>query len=1021
MITLSREEFAPRRRSEQDEIEGFLRPYVQRALDGTINTRGYGELINAIRAAWNQFYALQTDTEKHQVPHDFIQAVNDTLKKTDRPGATNTTVNTIASWLATAITSHASVKAAEDAEDDLLLEWVDMNDDRVRHAHAEADGQTVKPGESFTVGGEKMPYPGYPGVSIELWINCRCSVRPKLAQEALVATFSTGPDYAAIYDPFRDVSTEERKKDAKAGRALPDGSFPIDNCSDLRNAIQAIGRAKDPAKAKAHIRKRKSALGCPDVDLPDTWAIEEAAAGWGAPSETVTDKPKKKRTACQMEGYEGVTHAGLAVQAMDTGRILMIQRSLDQDDAPDVQGTWEFPGGGLDEGESPEEAARREFAEETGLAVPEGEIVGGWRSEDGVYQGFVHAVDIEREAFGEINPDLAAAEAVNPDDPERRRPDVSAWFSIEQIKAMGCALRPECHNTDWSQFSEGGGDVWQSETDPEEDTMPEDEMTNAARLDALMAATGNLTPWHGVLTVEGKKTGDNRRFSVGSMRTRPLPLPLTWQKVSTDGHDNAVTVARIDREVRVPMEDGTTEIRANGVMLNGVVTEADEVIGLIAEFGRFGVSVDADDATMTMDPETGEREFTDARSAGSCIVAIPAFHEAWVALGEIPEGFYDGGTDLEQVHGEGETADESLVAAVGVPTEQQFVDIAPGKTEDGPGWLTHPVETDRLRDWWASAESGVGWGTPGDFNRCRAKAAEHVKPQYVNGFCANRHYDALGTWPGRGAHAAETLQLTDTTPAEPLTLVASRFTLKASADWFRVPEPDHVQPFVITDEGQVYGHIADWKTCHGNTGAYGECMIAPRSPSGYANFLLGYVETDEGPIPTGCLTIGGGHANGRLSMRDAQRHYDDSTAAWADVHVIDGEHGIWACGWVRPGTSEEMVVAARASKLSGDWRRGPHGLDMIAALAVNAPGFAIPRVAANLRGGEVYSLVAAGVVDMEVSAEASAAVDLEALADQVAERVLAAQLRRESLQELAAEFDIDMDDEMARIAQRVRI
>jgi hypothetical protein len=73
---------------------------------------------------------------------------------------------------------------------------------------------------------------------------------------------------------FKDYSPEARKAMAKDGRALPDGSFPIADCGDLKNAIQAIGRASDPAKAKAHIKKRKRALGC-DVELPDGWSTEE--------------------------------------------------------------------------------------------------------------------------------------------------------------------------------------------------------------------------------------------------------------------------------------------------------------------------------------------------------------------------------------------------------------------------------------------------------------------------------------------------------------------------------------------------------------------------------------------------------------------------------------------------------------------------------------------------------------------------------------------------------------------------
>jgi hypothetical protein len=74
---------------------------------------------------------------------------------------------------------------------------------------------------------------------------------------------------------FKDYSPEQRKKMAKDGSALPDGSFPIADCEDLKNAIQAIGRASDPGKAKAHIKKRKRALGCDDVELPEGWETED--------------------------------------------------------------------------------------------------------------------------------------------------------------------------------------------------------------------------------------------------------------------------------------------------------------------------------------------------------------------------------------------------------------------------------------------------------------------------------------------------------------------------------------------------------------------------------------------------------------------------------------------------------------------------------------------------------------------------------------------------------------------------
>ncbi len=75
-------------------------------------------------------------------------------------------------------------------------------------------------------------------------------------------------------EEFKDYSPEQRDKMAKSGEALPDGSFPIADCADLKNAIQAFGRAKDQAAAKRHIKKRAKALNC-DVALPDDWSIEE--------------------------------------------------------------------------------------------------------------------------------------------------------------------------------------------------------------------------------------------------------------------------------------------------------------------------------------------------------------------------------------------------------------------------------------------------------------------------------------------------------------------------------------------------------------------------------------------------------------------------------------------------------------------------------------------------------------------------------------------------------------------------
>ena len=73
----------------------------------------------------------------------------------------------------------------------------------------------------------------------------------------------------------KDYTDAERADMADAGQAMPGGGFPIKTAKDLRNAIQAIGRAKDPAAAKAHIKARAEALGKEDL-IPDSWKGADA-------------------------------------------------------------------------------------------------------------------------------------------------------------------------------------------------------------------------------------------------------------------------------------------------------------------------------------------------------------------------------------------------------------------------------------------------------------------------------------------------------------------------------------------------------------------------------------------------------------------------------------------------------------------------------------------------------------------------------------------------------------------------
>jgi hypothetical protein len=554
--------------------------------------------------------------------------------------------------------------------------------------------------------------------------------------------------------------------------------------------------------------------------------------------------------------------------------------------------------------------------------------------------------------------------------------------------------------------------------------------------------------WHGVLAPEGVFSGDGRRFAKSSLRNRDLPLPLTWQKVSDEKHKGAVVVGQIKEMHR----DGKL-MKASGTF--DMIPEADEVIGLISSGSLRGVSVDVDDAEAEIDPEANQVTFSSARICSAAIVAIPAFSEAFIALGswkdaanvtafcgpcgaaediedefatvdEKPWGNYSepdysvqqwhdaclihlhdgaptnktdcklpvrtpsgtlnrggvhaaagalggarGGVDAPPAHKArakaqlrgmykqiGEEPPDSIAATIETTDDDAF--------DRGPGWVTNPVATKRIHDYWVSGPGAakIRWGEPRDFYRCRTEVGEEIgesspaKLRYINQICAQWHHDAIGLWPGgEDNHRGQRKHhgTAETITAASVNLVAAAGVTRPPAAWFEDPHLVGVSPLTVTDEGRVFGHIAAWDACH--TGFPGVCVTPPHSNTGYAEFLDGYVITAEGTeVPVGPITMDGEHADLGMNRRRALRHYSDTSLAVADVAVGDDEFGIWCAGYVRPGVPEEKVVALRASKLSGDWRDD----ELILALAVNKPGFMNPRV--SVIDGRQRALVAAGIV-----------------------------------------------------------
>ena len=186
------------------------------------------------------------------------------------------------------------------------------------------------------------------------------------------------------------------------------------------------------------------------------------------------------------------------------------------------------------------------------------------------------------------------------------------------------------------------------------------------------------------------------------------------------------------------------------------------------------------------------------------------------------------------------------------------------------------------------------------------------------------------------------LALGDTREPRDSTLVASAAAHVAPrtypAEFFT--DPHLTEPTMPTMDpgGRIYGHVACWGQCHRSVQA--SCVTAPASPTNYSHFHTSSVRTDDGlRLPVGRLTIGTGHASDKLAGVPAQAHYDDTGSCWALVKVGEDAHGIWFSGVAAPWATPEQVEAGLCAPLSGDWRDFGQGLELVAALSVNTPGF----------------------------------------------------------------------------------
>lgn len=197
-------------------------------------------------------------------------------------------------------------------------------------------------------------------------------------------------------------------------------------------------------------------------------------------------------------------------------------------------------------------------------------------------------------------------------------------------------------------------------------------------------------------------------------------------------------------------------------------------------------------------------------------------------------------------------------------------------------------------------------------------------------------------------------------------LLAGAAPLRPPAKWFSDPHLSAPTKMTIADDGHVFGHLAQWRVCH--VGIGNACVVAPKSHMNYNLFKVGtVVADDDSHIPVGKIVMGSAHANAQYGVMPARDFYDNNSMTAAVVTVGEDRFGIWVNGALTTNMTPEKIASLRASALSGDWRQVNGNLELIAALAVNSPGFPIYRE----QSGRAFSLQAVGVLDEPVGEETS--------------------------------------------------
>jgi len=539
---------------------------------------------------------------------------------------------------------------------------------------------------------------------------------------------------------------------------------------------------------------------------------------------------------------------------------------------------------------------------------------------------------------------------------------------------------------------------------------------------------GTVAAFFPCLAVEGMETADGRYIEPGALEVRTPPLSVFAQTVNTGkgGHSGAEISGNlteawkipgpefISRQTGEPLPEGTFVWQGRGEVdtktTGGELFRKKYLRGNSVDLSE----VDAyDDVTFEDEAEHHRVVVTKGFISATTLCAIPAFPDAYGEI-EGEEGGYSAAMaarELELDEKYPKTIEglqaflrdrgiQPVVASVSIPELGDACSpcLASGSEGELGDWFGQRPAGMSVEEWRAS--NGFGTLPP-----ALRKKAEEKKAAAKDGDEKDPDDDGKPDFLKKKI-AKGNARTASGAGYPPIDCFAN---------------PGFSEPTPLTIEGdRIFGHIAVWGTCH--IGISKRCTPPPRSKSDYAYFNVGArrVQDHDGAVRTvgvGHLTMNTGHASLSASLAETLAHYDNTGTVAATVSAGEDAHGIWINGLIEPDLSERDRERLAAAPPSGDWRAVEGALELVGVLAVNVPGYPVPRARVASAAPDVpVALVAAGATK-PASAFGPGGIDLDDFANRVSAKILNA-LAKVAPEVLAADPELAGQQEAAALALR---